>query len=193
MSSEWVSYFGYGSLVNRNTRPAGEIAVNATLSGWQRVWGHRVAGGHSRQSACTSLSVEPAQGSIEGVVVSIRHEDLPALDDREYGYERIALEQSDFSLSAPVRSNSIYIYRSFEKNRLLADGGHPIVQSYIDCVMAGYLERFGESGLQDFLSTTRGWEGPILSDRNNPVYPRSVSLTEEQHRYFDQTRTLHCG
>lgn len=192
MSSEWVSYFGFGSLVNRKTRPDQEHAVNATLSGWQRVWGHRVVSGDTRQ-ACTSLSVERAQSSIEGVIVSIRREELPSLDERELGYERIALEQSDFSLTEEVRTSTIHIYRSLEQNRQLADSERPVLQSYIDCVMAGYLERFGESGLQRFMNTTRGWGGPILSDRHRPVYPRSVSLDEDKLRRFDQLLSVHRG
>jgi len=82
----FVSYFGYGSLVNRDTRPTDEACVNATLKGWRRVWNHRVANSDARL-ACTSLSIEPAEGLIQGVLVSIPVEELPALDERDRSHK----------------------------------------------------------------------------------------------------------
>jgi len=184
MSPQWISYFGFGSLVNRDTRPRDEVAVNATLKGWGRVWNHRVRVGPGRQS-CTSLSVEPLSGSIEGVVVRIPLSELPALDARESGYARMRLPVTDFVLPETLYTDTVYVYRSLQKNRHLADEQHPVAQSYIDCVMAGYLKRFGDDGLKDLLQTTRGWELPVLNDRQAPTYPRSVNLPTEQYQYFD--------
>lgn len=184
MSVQWVHYFGFGSLVNRNTRPDEERAWNATLHGWQRVWEHRVLASDSR-SSCTSLSVEPAQTSIQGVLVQIPLVDLPGLDAREEGYERVTLSTSDFELPEDVRAETIYLYRSLPQNRLPADKTHPIAQSYVDCVMAGYQKRFGEAGLNMMLQSTRGWERPTLNDRLVPIYPRHVSLSSDTLKYFD--------
>jgi len=180
----FVSYFGYGSLVNRDTRPTDEACVNATLKGWRRVWNHRVANSDARL-ACTSLSIEPAEGLIQGVLVSIPVEELPALDEREYGYERLSLDASHFILPEGASEHTIYVYRSLETNRYIADTEHPITQSYVDCVKAGYFRRFGEDGLQQFLHSTYGWHCPMRKDRHRPTYPRSVSLSDEQYDYFD--------
>ncbi|MFK8078890.1 MAG: gamma-glutamylcyclotransferase family protein [Granulosicoccus sp.] len=185
MSSQWINYFGYGSLVNRDTRPKGEEAINVTLKGWRRVWNHRVTNTDARL-ACTSLSVEPAQGSIDGVLVRIPLSELDGLDAREYGYERMGLSATDFVLPNGVSAETIYIYRSLEVNRLLADDEHPIAQSYVDCVMAGYLRRFGEEGLQQLLRSTRGWNLPTLPDRGEPTYPRHVSLSDARYQHFDR-------
>jgi len=184
MSSQWIYYFGYGSLVNRDTRPQDEEAMNVTLKGWRRVWNHRVSNSDVR-TGCTSLNVEPAQGSIAGVLVRIRRAELDGLDAREYGYDRISVISTDFVLPGPISAETIYLYRSQKVNRHLADDRHPVAQSYVDCVMAGYLDRFGDEGLQQLLSTTRGWNLPMLFDREDPTYPRSVKLSADRYQYFD--------
>ena len=192
MSSPWINYFGYGSLVNRETRPKGEQAFNVTLNGWQRVWNHRVTKTVARH-ACTSLSVEPAQGAIQGVLVQIPEHELHALDQRESGYERMCLDASEFVLPKDLHVQQVYVYRSLQHNRFLADGKHPVTQSYVDCVMAGYLKRFGDEGLQQLLQSTRGWDRPMLDDRHAPTYPRHVKLSAEQHRYFDRLLSPLCS
>ena len=183
-SAPSIHYFGYGSLVNRETRPVTESAVNATLNGWRRVWNHRVLESAAR-SGCTSLSVEPADGSIDGVLVRLPESDLPVLDAREFGYDRVLLEPDSFHLPAGHGEGLIYMYRSKEHNRYLADQEHPITQSYIDCVMAGYLRRFGDAGLQRFVQSTRGWEGDVRRDRKQPTYPRSVPVSNRLCAEFD--------
>lgn len=184
MTSRQISYFGYGSLVNRDTRPDAEQATNVVLNGWQRVWNHRVSQNDSRHP-CTSLSIEPAEGFIEGVLVQIAECDLPVLDQREYGYERIRLAATDFVIPENLDVQEVYVYRSLAHNRHLADEHHPVVQSYVDCVMAGYLKRFEEDGLQRFLHSTRGWDRPLLKDRHAPTYPRHVPLPAQHHARFD--------
>ena len=192
MSSEWVNYFGYGSLVNRDTRPKQESAVNITLKGWQRVWNHRVSDSDGRQR-CTSLSIEPAEAQIDGVLVRIPLKDLPDLDRRELGYQRLELPVDSFiidqaalgEINGETNIDTVYVYQSLEENRNLADDQHPLTQSYADCVMAGYLARFDDAGLQRLLHTTRGWERPMLNDRHQPTYPRSITLPSEKQQQFD--------
>ncbi len=188
MSAQWISYFGYGSLVNRNTRPEGEEAINATLKGWQRVWNHRVTKTDARH-ACTSLSIEPADTCISGVLVRIPQAKLADLDKREFGYERLTLSIADFDVPDGLDVDEIQVYRSLEPNRHLSDSAHPVAQSYVDVVMAGYLTRFGDDGLQQLLASTRGWDRPMVDDRADPIYPRSVELQAAQHHYFDSLLT----
>ncbi len=176
--------------MNRDTRPDDEQAANAALKGWQRVWNHRVINAHERQP-CTSLSIEPAQGIIHGVLVQIPEHELAILDQRESGYERMCLDADEFVLPEDLDVQQIYVYRSLQHNRMLAEGEYPVVQSYVDCVMAGYLTRFGDEGLQQLLHTTRGWDRPMLNDRHAPTYPRHVQLPSEQLEYFDRLLASH--
>ncbi len=186
MTSEWIHYFGYGSLVNRDTRPPDEPSICARLDGWKRVWGHRVqrSGEHA---GCTSLSVLPANGAIDGVVVRMPAANLPMLDEREQGYQRLAIPRQQFDLDGEIDANIVYMYQSAPENRGLATRANPILLSYVDCVMAGYEKLFGEQGLTDFLHSTDGWSGAIENDRQAPRYPRAVKLTEDVHKRFDQS------
>lgn len=203
MKTDWIHYFGYGSLVNRQTRPAGEEASSAHLVGWRRVWNHRVTHPH-RGQPCTSLSIEPSSDvtvngpqsvspvGIDGVIVRLPRHELEQLDAREAGYDRLELPLSDFRLSDELArqldeqgTQCIMVYRSQERNRCMADEQHPVLRSYVDCVMAGYLQRFAASGLQDMVASTRGWELPVLNDRAQPFYPRSVAVDAAEQDHFD--------
>ena len=198
MNTDWILYFGYGSLVNRNTRPAQEIAHSARLNGWQRVWDHRVSDPY-RDKRCTSLSIEPSREvAVEGVVVRLELDKLPQLDQREAGYDRLILPASDFDLPeelleqmATEGMDEIMVYRSQEHNRGLADAENPVLQSYVDCVMAGYLHRFGEEGVNALVSSTRGWECSLFNDRTEPFYPRWVEVSSADQQYFDDSIDLH--
>ncbi len=193
MNTDWILYFGYGSLVNRNTRPAQEVAHSARLKGWQRVWDHRVI--HpNRNQRCTSLSIEPSSDvAVEGVIVRLELDKLPQLDEREAGYDRLSLPVADFDLPEDLleqmatqqMGDTIMVYRSHEHNRGLADVEHPVLQSYVDCVMAGYLHRFGEEGVNALVSSTRGWGCSLFNDRAEPFYPRWVEVSLADQQYFD--------
>ena len=195
MSAEEIVYFGYGSLVNRETRPPEEPAARARLRGWHRVWGHRVVRG--RGNASCSLSVEPnapahvlageggeaargdapsGEAGIDGVVVRLPLEALPVLDEREGGYDRLTLPASHFDLPEGLGADEVHVYRSKLENRLPAAPAQPILQTYVDCVMAGYLRLYGEGGLDAFMLSTRGWDGAIENDRERPRYVRAVEV-----------------
>lgn len=200
-SGDTVHYFGYGSLVNRATRPAGEIAYPAALRGWRRAWNHRVPASDARL-ACTALSIDPlaadrddgpgdasgdraGAGSIDGVVVALPAAGLAALDAREANYDRLRLPRTAFVLPDGVEAESVHVYRSTAARRSPADAAHPILASYADCVMAGYLERFGTAGLEAWIATTDGWEAPRLDDRARPAYPRAVASPAALLARFD--------
>jgi len=192
-TTDWIYYFGYGSLVNRDTRPIDEFVLPARLNGWRRVWEHRTVDPR-RKLQGTSLSIESKgigskdsafAGGIDGVIAQMLRSDLAILDERETGYERLELAVSDFKIETDLNINSVFVYRSLQKNRLKADMRHPILQSYVDCVLEGYRSRFGESGLVNMIETTDGWEGPILNDRDEPHYPRSVSVDSKWQHFYD--------
>ncbi|MFK7853103.1 MAG: gamma-glutamylcyclotransferase family protein [Granulosicoccus sp.] len=196
MASDWISYFGYGSLVNRDTRPPHEEAEVARLRGWQRVWEHRTVGS-SAHAGCTSLSIRPdtdsADASIEGVIVKLPRAQLAQLDEREAGYERLELPAAHFDLADHHQVDSVMVYRSLPENRRAADPEHPVLQSYIDCVLAGYHKRFAERGLSAFIASTVGWEGAIFNDRRAPRYPRSVSVAQDRQARYDAMIQQHLA
>lgn len=200
MSTEFITYFGYGSLVNRATRPAAELARPARLYGWRRVWGHRVqasadASTGARQSCC-SLSVEPLPSDtnshksdvpyIDGVIVTIPLDALPDLDQRESGYDRVQLSASEFDLPDGCSEQFIHVYQSDSSHAGRSDSQHPILQSYIDCVLAGYCAVFEQHGMQHFVDSTVGWGGVIENDRDDPKYPRAVQLPQSQLDTMDE-------
>lgn len=194
MSADHIVYFGYGSLVNRETRPAEEQAACARLRGWHRVWAHRNGARVDRPASC-SLSVGPdgwrdgargADSGIDGVVVVLPLEALPVLDAREAGYDRLTLPAAEFDLPEGLGVDEVHVYRSKSENRLPATPAQPILQSYVDCVMAGYLRLYGEGGLDAFMLSTFGWEGEIEDDRSAPRYTRAVEVPGALRARFDR-------
>jgi hypothetical protein len=74
----------------------------------------------------------------------------------------------------------------------IPDGKHgrpseagPVLLSYIDVVVQGYLREFGEDGVHRFFDTTEGWDAPVLDDRARPVYPRHRVLSAEERTLVD--------
>jgi len=192
MSRDWIYYFGYGSLVNRDTRPPDEQSIRARLSGWGRVWGHRVQGEGQHSGSC-SLTVAKSTGFIDGVVVGMPAADLPVLDQRERGYARLSLPLKEFDLDGSIDAEFISVYQSLPVNRGYATESSPILLSYVDCVLAGYEKQFGNAGLTAFMQSTDGWHGKIENDRHSPRYPRAIELSPETHKRFDQAlyNTIH--
>ncbi|MFB9885810.1 gamma-glutamylcyclotransferase family protein [Balneatrix alpica] len=179
-------YFGYGSLVNGDTRPRDTLASPYRLQGWKRQWRHRIMlaqGGHC------ALTVAPcATTSITGVLVQSPLVHLSALDERELGYNRIELPCASSNLGEPA-----YIYQSQTDYFDWADERHPILQSYVDVVVCGYLNTFGKEAAIDFIRTTEGWHCPVLNDRAAPRYPRAIQFKPGQQAQVDQLLQEYAG
>jgi len=62
---------------------------------------------------------------------------------------------------------------------------YPLLQSYVDCVLAGFLAVFGWDGVERFMQSTQGWSAPMLADRAAPLYPRAVQLPDDLLAKFD--------
>ena len=162
MSSS-IYYFGYGSLVNLDTlRTPYHSSHRATLKGWRRLW-------VSSETDRALLSVERCPESrIEGLVISDASSSLSSLDARESGYSRHELSPNELewhdSPSPECQQCFLYICDSQEQ-------GGTILRSYLDAVAQGYLRQFGESGLHNFISTTRNFDIPITEDRESLTIP----------------------
>jgi glutathione-specific gamma-glutamylcyclotransferase len=167
-----VAYFGYGSLVNRHTRPAHTRARPARLAGWIRQWKHCIDLPFGK--ACALTAEKRAGCEIEGVLVLDHHDGLAAVDDREAGYRRERIELPE--MEAPAGEMDIFIYVSAPEWNHWGSAEYPILRSYVDCVLAGYLEVWGREGAAKFIKGTEGWGAPILDDRAAPRYPRAVPI-----------------
>lgn len=215
--SELIAYFGYGSLVNLNTLQTGYVSAHpATLRGWRRHWQARrntevstgvASGSVTPEQAAWAGSIGRAgfQASISphdlallsvhrdpactigGMLVVDRAENLPALDERERLYDRVAISRNDLvgedlaGILEPISPQNLFIY----VGQIAAVGQPPLLQSYLDTVMAGFLEAHGESGVEAFIASTTGFGREIIRDRAAPIYPRAVVLADGLADLFD--------
>ncbi|MBL4751184.1 MAG: gamma-glutamylcyclotransferase [Amylibacter sp.] len=177
MVSLGTEFFGYGSLVNLATHNYLNPR-KASVQGWRRQWVYSL----KRDVSFLSVSPDPTC-SISGLVADVAHIGWEALDKREVGYNRFeldgtALPKADFS--------GVQIYSADPDHVDPAAYEKPILLSYIDCVVQGFLEHFGEAGVAAFFDTTAGWERSIKDDRTAPIYPRAQILTDAQTKLVDR-------
>lgn len=180
-----IAYFGYGSLVNDATRNINSRSIPGRLEGFVREW--RIRSKDQLQNVC-SLTAKPSiDNSIDGVLVFEHSSGLEAVDRREANYDRLDFPVLQFSSSSVLpESQAAYIYQAKSARYDWGDEDHPILQSYIDAVMQGFLDQFGEQGAFRFVQETDGWDAPILDDRNKPIYPRSITLSPTEKLIIDQ-------
>ena len=170
-------FFGYGSLVNLATH-AYPAARPARLKGWRRIWRH------TSLRPVAFLSVEPAEGhEIEGVVADVPGADWTALDQREAAYAR---RDVSHQIAHDGRIGATAVYEVHHGHLDPPDTAHPILLSYMDVVVQGYLRLFGPEGARRFAATTAGWHAPVLNDRADPLYPRHQRLTSEETAIVDR-------
>ncbi|MCC5970267.1 MAG: gamma-glutamylcyclotransferase [Pararhodobacter sp.] len=170
-------FFGYGSLVNRATHIYG-AARRARVRGWRRTW--RYTGFRDGPF----LTAVPCPASeIAGLVAQVPGGDWRALDTREIGYARQPLGPELSIEGALIATTQIYAVP-------LADAidppqKQPILLSYLDVVVQGYLREFGADGVAQFFTTTDGWDAPVVDDRAAPLYPRHQSLSAAERALVD--------
>lgn len=167
------AFFGYGSLVNLRTHDYASPR-KAKIKGWRRIWQQ------SGNRPVAFLSVQPNENcEIDGLIAQVPGADWVALDEREYAYTRVDVTQT---LQA---ATSTAIYVGDPSMMAPRDTGHPILLSYLDVVVQGYLQQFGETGVRNFFDTTDGWGTAVLNDRTSPIYPRHQQLTPQETALVD--------
>ncbi|WP_299921726.1 gamma-glutamylcyclotransferase family protein [uncultured Pelagimonas sp.] len=169
-------FFGYGSLVDQRTH-AYAPTQPAKASGWARAWCAT-----PDRNLCFLTAIRDANCAILGLVAPVPSQDWSVLDERERAYERHEAS-ADIDHSAP--GSSIAIYSVSDHRRSIPTAKNPILLSYLDVVIHGYLQEFGADGAAHFFSTTQGWEAPILNDRSDPIYPRSQTLGDATRQTVD--------
>lgn len=168
-------FFGYGSLVNRATHTYPDV-VQAHVTGWRRVW----RGTNLRNVAF--LTAEPDSGAeIAGLIASVPGADWVALDKRERAYTRHNVADIRHGHSGRL---DVQIYSVEPRHG--EEGQHPILLSYLDTVIQGYLTEFGEDGARDFFDVTGGWHRPLFDDRAAPIYPRATDVSLDERAFVDE-------
>ncbi|MDR9483305.1 MAG: gamma-glutamylcyclotransferase family protein [Salibaculum sp.] len=170
------AFFGYGSLVNLATHDYAD-PFPAKLRGWRRVWKH------SSRRPVAFLSVEPAKGAeILGMLAHVPGGDWSALDRREQAYLRRDVTDRVIH-DRPRRQTAVY--EAARGHIGPPSTEHPILLSYLDVVVQGYLNLQGRDGAAHFFATTAGLDGPIVDDRAAPLYPRHQTLSRAERRLVD--------
>lgn len=171
-------FFGYGSLVNRATHNYPDVTP-ATAKGWRRIWRH------SGQRPVAFLTVVADKDcSIDGLIAAVPNSNWTALDQREWAYDRIGVN-NDIAHQMDQQPD-IAIYAVAHDPRQAPGLKHPILLSYIDVVVQGYLLEYGRCGAQRFFDTTDGWDAPIINDRDAPLYPRHQRLCAAERDFVDE-------
>ena len=169
------AFFGYGSLVNLATHSYDDPRP-AALPGWRRVWQRT----NLRKAAF--LSVAPCPDTVlHGVIARVPGADWVALDQREAAYQRHDVTVTVHH-DGPKAPTAVYQVKPAH----LSDAqDHPILRSYLDVVVQGYLQVHGEAGVAQFFDTTDGWDMPVFDDRTAPLYPRHQVLTAAETALVD--------
>ncbi|WP_424942173.1 gamma-glutamylcyclotransferase family protein [Aliiroseovarius crassostreae] len=169
-------FFGYGSLVNRRTHSY-ENAQPARLSGWRRAW--RAS---PLRAVCYLTAVPVEGGEIDGLIASVPGADWDALDLRERAYARVPLNGNVAHQAGEV-DLAVYAIESGAHHDPTRD--NPVLLSYLDVVVQGYLDVFGRTGVDHFFQTTDGWHAPIRNDRADPIYPRAQVTSDLEKDLVD--------
>lgn len=170
-------FFGYGSLVNRATHDF-PGPRRARLSGWRRMWRHT-----DLRPVAFLTAVPAPETEIDGMIAHVPRNDWAALDQREWAYDRVQVTPA---VTHPLTAElEIAVYSVPEGRHGAPTDRFPILLSYVDVVVQGYLREYGEDGADRFFATTDGWEAPILNDRSAPRYPRHQQLRPEETDFVD--------
>ena len=124
-----------------------------------------------------------ADSTIDGLIAAVPNQDWQALDIREGAYDRVAAAHQVTHTLA--HQPDIAVYSIPHGKHGAPTEKHPVLLSYIDVVVQGYLTEFGESGAARFFATTDGWDAPVINDRHAPLYPRHCMLTGDERRFVD--------
>ncbi|MEM6637549.1 MAG: gamma-glutamylcyclotransferase family protein [Pseudomonadota bacterium] len=171
-------FFGYGSLVNRRTHDYPRVHA-ASVRGWRRRWMHA-----STRPLAYLTAYEAPGGRIDGVIAEVPGGDWSALDVRERAYGRHEVPESHRDHDG-IRPATVEIYAVPPSSAAGAETRHPILLSYIDVVIQGFMAEFGEDGAANFFATTDGWDAPVLNDRAAPIYRRHQRLSPSETAFVD--------
>ena len=163
---------GYGSLVNPRSqeRTLGEPVPSVPIRishefGYRRVWNYKIT------DMSTALGIEKTSpdyaDTINGVIFPVVGDDLEALDIRERNYDRIEVPWEFIQSVGWMRlpsEGTVWMYIPKEESVQQPTLKEPIIQSYIDLAMEGYLSYSDDFG-REFIETTHYWPRYWVNDR----------------------------
>ncbi len=170
-------FFGYGSLVDQRTHEYTPTQPSKA-KGWTRTWCVT-----PDRDLCFLTAIRDPNSAILGLVAPVPGQDWGVLDEREHAYER---HEARDDIDQPRSEHPVAIYSVADHRRSKPTDKNPILLSYLDVVIHGYLQEFGVDGAAHFFATTQGWEAPILNDRHAPIYPRSQRLGDVTRATVDK-------
>lgn len=118
-----------------------------------------------------------AGASLNGVLAPVAASELPELDRRESGYQRVPVDPGAIEVlggaDAGGAVDAAVVYATTSPIEPTSD--LPILQSYLDICLEGCFEVEamlgpGSNFAQDFLATTHGWSRHWVNDR---LFPRA--------------------
>lgn len=153
--------------------------IPAIASGLVRHWG-KVNDSYT----ASPLVAEPGDGVVNGVLLEIEPKELYSFDQREVGYHRVALTHPQIDVQHQINpSAEIWVYVK-EKPQSPCHQV-PVLQTYIDTVLAGCLE-VSEEFAHLFIQHTLNWHAPVLNDREAPEYRNYAGVSPADKKKIDQ-------
>lgn len=173
--------FGYGSLMNSESRrltgktgPAIPVFANGLVRHWGKL---------EHSTTLSPLIVAPGHGKVNGVLIEVKESELPYFDERESGYDRISISAEQIETEHPFNKESpIWVY--VKENHQPPCHLIPIMQSYVDTVIAGCLD-VSEHFAEQFIQHTIGWHHPIENDRLVPKYGNLAGVQSHHKLLID--------
>ena len=167
--------FAYGSLVNHFSRK--KVIQNVSsfygnLSAYKRIWCINV-----EAKKFTGLGlIYDKNHYCNGIYIPISEEDINRLDEREIKgsgnkYERILINNT--LCDKRFKENEVYTYVS--KVIENPSPNCPLIQSYIDVVIQGFIQ-YNKEYAKEFCQTTFKWNENYINDRNNPIYHKTNNI-----------------
>ena len=171
--------FGYGSLIDAASRDAtagkstAAIPVRVSASfGYVRTWNDRSPSGFTALGLRKPHAGEQAS-TINGVIYPVAQSAMKRFDEREQGYVQMEIPHDAIQPVSwqPVPAEGhIWVYVPDRKGDTPgvslpeADAAFPMLQSYIDLVLAG-ASQYGPAFAVELIETTRDWSRYWLNDR----------------------------
>lgn len=124
---------------------------------------------------------EKLGSTCNGILIEVDEEELACLVEREKGYNKVQIDPKRITIlhgSMPAAADAKIYYFEVPKSALFKPSSkHPIVQSYVDLCMKGFIqidEILGTSNYKhtrEFIQTTKCWNKHWVNDRLHPYRP----------------------
>lgn len=206
-----------GSLANAQLRAAAGVVgcdsdtLPFVVKGLRRSWGFRVDDQGMKWSAlCVYRSTTPEIDACTGLIFAATAADVVRLDGIEHGSVRVKIDPGSVEPWLGAQDTALAAIKA--RKLALGDSGavlwaflaappatehiptlwYPVLQSYLDVVLAGAATHAGDSFAAEFLDTTVGWgteKGSWTNDRDAPRYPNASEMASSNGAKWDELQS----